>query len=77
MTVPQMGGSDLERANVIRTMLFVSGLYTLTQTFFGTRLPSVISGSYAFLIPTTSILRAKRYEMLQEPHKMDSQSLLS
>ncbi|KAM7493278.1 hypothetical protein LguiB_027887 [Lonicera macranthoides] len=69
MTVPQMGGSDLERAKVIQTLLFVSGLNTLTQTFFGTRLPSVMSGSYAFLIPTTSIIRAKRYEMLQEPHK--------
>ncbi|KAK2985600.1 hypothetical protein RJ640_006863 [Escallonia rubra] len=67
VTVPQMGGGDVEKAKVIQTLLFLSGLNTLFQSFFGTRLPSVICGSYAFLIPTMSIIQARRSKMLQEP----------
>ncbi|KAK3029778.1 hypothetical protein RJ639_038220 [Escallonia herrerae] len=67
MTVPQMGGGNVEKAKVIQTLLFLSGLNTLFQSFFGTRLPSVISGSFAFLIPTMSIIQAKRSKMIQEP----------
>ncbi|XP_058203358.1 putative nucleobase-ascorbate transporter 10 [Rhododendron vialii] len=61
--VNQMGGSNVEKAKVIQTLLFVSGLNTLMQSLFGTRLPSVIGGSYAFVIPMTSILHAKRYHL--------------
>ncbi|KAI8550091.1 hypothetical protein RHMOL_Rhmol06G0077400 [Rhododendron molle] len=53
----------VEKAKVIQTLLFVSGLNTLTQSLFGTRLPSVIGGSYAFIIPMTSILHAERYHL--------------
>ncbi|KAH7850117.1 hypothetical protein Vadar_028197 [Vaccinium darrowii] len=63
MFVNQMGGSNVEKAKVIQTLLFVSGLNTLAQTLFGTRLPSVIGASHAFIIPMTSILHAKRYHL--------------
>ncbi|KAI8569163.1 hypothetical protein RHMOL_Rhmol02G0257300 [Rhododendron molle] len=53
----------VEKAKVIQTLLFVSGLNTPMQSLFGTRLPSVIGGSYAFVIPMTSILHAKRYHL--------------
>uniref|UniRef100_A0A1D1XZB3 Nucleobase-ascorbate transporter 6 n=1 Tax=Anthurium amnicola TaxID=1678845 RepID=A0A1D1XZB3_9ARAE len=66
--VPQMGGGNEEKARVIQTLLFVSGLNTLFQTFFGTRLPAVIGGSYTFVLPTISIILAGRYNDIAEPH---------
>ncbi|KAF9668467.1 hypothetical protein SADUNF_Sadunf14G0006600 [Salix dunnii] len=59
--VPRMGGGDGEKARVIQTLLFTSGLTTLFQTLFGTRLPSVAVGSYAYMIPATSIVLASRH----------------
>ncbi|GMY17382.1 putative nucleobase-ascorbate transporter 10 isoform X1 [Fagus crenata] len=67
--VPQMGGGDGEKAKVIQTLLFVSGLSTLFQSLFGTRLPSVVVGSYAYIIPTTSIALARRYNAYSDPHE--------
>eukprot|EP00249_Psilotum_nudum_P023016 c28727_g2_i2 orf=1124-2374(-) len=54
--VPQMGGDDGDKARVIQTLLFVAGINTLLQSLFGTRLPAVIGGSYAFLIPIMTII---------------------
>ncbi|KAL8490169.1 hypothetical protein ACS0TY_025415 [Phlomoides rotata] len=64
LLVPHMGGSDKDKAMVIQALLFVSGINTLLHSFFGTRLPSVIGGSYAFLIPATSIINSARYERI-------------
>ncbi|XP_070029820.1 putative nucleobase-ascorbate transporter 10 [Nicotiana sylvestris] len=65
--VPQMGGGNDEKAKVVQTMLFISGVNTLLQSLFGTRLPLVIGGSYAYLIPITSIIQANRSSVLQDP----------
>ncbi|KAL8226605.1 hypothetical protein R6Q57_016437 [Mikania cordata] len=54
--VPQMGGGNKEKAEVIQTLLFVAGWNTLLQTLFGTRLPAVIGASYTFVAPTISII---------------------
>ncbi|XP_073284197.1 nucleobase-ascorbate transporter 6-like [Primulina huaijiensis] len=59
--VPQMGGGNAEKAQVIQTLLFVAGLNTLLQTWFGTRLPVVIGGSYTFVSPTISIILSGRW----------------
>lgn len=67
--VPQMGGGNDEKAMVIQTLLFVAGLNTLFQTFFGTRLPAVIGGSYTFVVPTISIILAGRYNDILDPHE--------
>ncbi|KAJ0965416.1 hypothetical protein J5N97_026554 [Dioscorea zingiberensis] len=67
--VPQMGGGNDEKARVIQTLLFVAGLNTLLQTFFGTRLPAVIGGSYTFVVPTISIILAGRYNDILDPHE--------
>ncbi|KAL4587290.1 hypothetical protein LXL04_000158 [Taraxacum kok-saghyz] len=75
MTVSQMGGDNGEKARVIQTLLFLSGINTLTQTMFGTRLPSVVGGSHAFLVPVISIVHAKRYHMYQEPHQRFAQTM--
>ncbi|XP_048436008.1 putative nucleobase-ascorbate transporter 10 [Pyrus x bretschneideri] len=69
MLVPKMGGGDIEKARVIQTMLFVSGFNTLFQSLFGTRLPTVVTASYTYVIPTTSILLASRYKDYSDPHE--------
>lgn len=55
---------------MVQTLLFVSGLNTLFQTFFGTRLPIVIGGSYTFVLPTISIILAGRYSDIVDPHEV-------
>ncbi|KAK9113871.1 hypothetical protein Syun_020668 [Stephania yunnanensis] len=67
--VPQMGGGNVEKAEVIQTLLFVAGLNTLAQTLFGTRLPAVIGGSYTFVAPTISIILAGRYSDILDPRE--------
>ncbi|CAI0398754.1 unnamed protein product [Linum tenue] len=65
--VPQMGGGNKEKAQVIQTLLFVSGLNTLLQSTFGTRLPAVIGGSYTFVPTTISIILAGRFSDNLDP----------
>lgn len=67
--------SQLEKAKVIQTSLFVSGLSTLLQSLFGTRLPSVVVGSYTCVIPTTSIVLSRRYNAILVPHEVGSRCL--
>ncbi|OAY85888.1 Nucleobase-ascorbate transporter 6 [Ananas comosus] len=67
--VPQMGGNNEDKAKVIQTVLFVAGINTLLQTFFGTRLPAVVGGSYSFVAPTISIILAGRYNNIADPHE--------
>ncbi|KAH9314977.1 hypothetical protein KI387_023604, partial [Taxus chinensis] len=67
--VPQMGGSSDDKARVIQTLLFVAGLNTLLQSYFGTRLPAVIGGSYAFILPTLSIIGKYRNRNPLDPHE--------
>ena len=59
-----------EKAKMIQTLLFVAGLNTLTQTFFGTRLPAVIGGSYTFVPTTLSVVLAGRYSSIPEPQEV-------
>ncbi|EOX98498.1 PREDICTED: nucleobase-ascorbate transporter 4 [Theobroma cacao] len=73
--VPLMGGGNVEKAEVINTILFVAGINTLLQTLFGTRLPVVIGGSYAFVIPIISIALSRRYSILIDPHQRFKHSM--
>lgn len=57
LLVPQMGGSHGDKARVIQTFLFMSGLNTLLQTVIGTRLPTVMNPSFAFVIPVVTIIK--------------------
>ncbi|KAF7829729.1 nucleobase-ascorbate transporter 3 [Senna tora] len=54
--VPQMGGSHGDKARVIQSLLFMSGVNTLLQTWFGSRLPVVMGGSIAFYISVLSTI---------------------
>ena len=45
-----------DKAHVIQTLLFMSGINTLLQTLIGSRLRAVMSASFAFTIPVMSII---------------------
>ncbi|XP_010429673.1 PREDICTED: nucleobase-ascorbate transporter 3 isoform X1 [Camelina sativa] len=55
--VPPMGGDAGDKARVIQTILFMSGINTLLQTLIGTRLPTVMGVSFAYVLPVLSIIR--------------------
>lgn len=61
---------QVEKAQVIQTLLFVSGLNTLLQTWFGTRLPTVIGGSVRFIIPSLYVAFAQRYYIYLDPYQV-------
>jgi len=56
-----------DKVRVVQTLLFVEGINTLLQTLFGTRLPTVIGGSYAFMVPIVSIIRDPSFAMINDP----------
>ncbi|KAG0454870.1 hypothetical protein HPP92_024162 [Vanilla planifolia] len=73
--VPLMGGSDDDKVRVVQTLLFVGGINTLLQTLFGTRLPTVVGGSYAFLIPIISIIHDSSYSRIPNDHERFLQTM--
>nr|XP_027074154.1 nucleobase-ascorbate transporter 11-like [Coffea arabica] len=64
--VPIMGGSDKDTATVISTMLLVSGITTILNSFFGTRLPLVQGSSFVYLAPALAIMNSREYRNLTE-----------
>uniref|UniRef100_A0A0D9X778 Nucleobase-ascorbate transporter 2 n=1 Tax=Leersia perrieri TaxID=77586 RepID=A0A0D9X778_9ORYZ len=68
LLVPLMGGNAHDKAKVVQTMLFVTGINTLLQTLFGTRLPTIIGGSYAFVIPVISIIKDPSLAQIADDH---------
>ncbi|XP_038691720.1 nucleobase-ascorbate transporter 2 [Tripterygium wilfordii] len=66
--VPLMGGRDGDKVRVVQTLLFVEGINTLLQTLFGTRLPTVIGGSYAFMVPIISIIHDPSLTRIEDDH---------
>eukprot|EP01018_Ginkgo_biloba_P003539 Gb_26069 [translate_table: standard] len=69
LLVPMMGGDDGDKVRVIQTLLFVAGLNTLLQSLFGTRLPTVVGGSFAFVIPILSIINDSRLQNIDNGHE--------
>ncbi|KAG6777170.1 hypothetical protein POTOM_016974 [Populus tomentosa] len=66
--VPLMGGNHGDKVRVVQTLLFVEGINTLLQTLFGTRLPTVIGGSYAFMVPIVSIIHDPSLTRIPDDH---------
>ncbi|KAG6756134.1 hypothetical protein POTOM_039556 [Populus tomentosa] len=66
--VPLMGGNHGDKVRVVQTLLFVEGINTLLQTLFGTRLPTVIGGSYAFMVPIISIIHDPSLMSIHDDH---------
>ncbi|KAL6557345.1 Nucleobase-ascorbate transporter 12 [Orobanche minor] len=61
--VPAMGGT-YDTANVVSTVLFVSGVTTLLQTSFGSRLPLIQGPSFVYLAPALAIINSPEFQGL-------------
>jgi len=57
-----------DKVRVVQILLFVEGINTLFQTLFGTRLPTVMGGSYAFMVPIISIIHDSKLASIEDPH---------
>lgn len=57
-----------DKARVIQTLLFVAGINTLLQALFGTRLPAVVGGSFAYIIPVAYIISDSDLQRITDPH---------
>ncbi|XP_041992390.1 nucleobase-ascorbate transporter 1-like [Salvia splendens] len=66
--VPLMGGSDADKALVVQTLLFVSGINTLLQSLFGTRLPAIVGGSFTYIVPIAYIINDVSLKPFDKPH---------
>ncbi|KAJ1689826.1 hypothetical protein LUZ63_013981 [Rhynchospora breviuscula] len=75
LLVPRMGGTDDDKVRVVQTLLFVTGINTLLQTLFGTRLPTVIGGSFAFLVPIVSIIHDSSLTQIVDDHQRFLQTM--
>ncbi|XP_062106032.1 nucleobase-ascorbate transporter 1 isoform X1 [Humulus lupulus] len=75
MLVPAMGGSDGDKARVIQTLLFVAGINTLLQALFGTRLPAVVGGSFAYVIPIAYIVGDSSLQRINDPQERFIQTM--
>ncbi|CAJ2653662.1 unnamed protein product [Trifolium pratense] len=75
MIVPAMGGTHGDTAHVIQTILFVAGINTLLQTLFGTRLPTVVGGSFAYLFPIAYIINDPSLKHISNSHERFIQSM--
>ncbi|EOY33555.1 hypothetical protein QUC31_018880 [Theobroma cacao] len=62
--VPPMGGTYEDTANVVSTVLFVSGVTTLLHSFFGSRLPLIQGPSFVFLAPALAIINSPEFQGL-------------
>ncbi|RZC79997.1 hypothetical protein C5167_042577 [Papaver somniferum] len=66
----KLGGSiQCVKILVIQTPLFVSGINTFLQVLFGTRLPAVIGGSFADIVPIICIIGDSSLQRITEPHE--------
>jgi len=59
-----------DKARVIQTLLFVAGINTLLQALFGTRLPAVVGGSFAYVIPVAYIINDSSLQRINDPHEV-------
>lgn len=66
---------QVQKAEVINTVLFVSGINTLLQSLFGSRLPVVIGASYAYVIPALYITFSYRFTYYLHPHLVKLQPI--
>jgi len=57
-----MEEDDPNKANIISTLVFMSGIITILQSTFGTRLPIVQGGSFSYLIPSLAIMNLPQWK---------------
>ncbi|KAL8501220.1 hypothetical protein ACS0TY_020682 [Phlomoides rotata] len=59
--VPAMGGTYEDTANVVSTVLFMSGVTTLLHISFGSRLPLIQGPSFVYLAPALAIIHSPEF----------------
>lgn len=59
-----------DKARVIQTMLFMAAINTLLQTILGTRLPTVMTASFAFTLPVLSIINDYSDRTFRSEHEV-------
>ncbi|KVI09246.1 Xanthine/uracil/vitamin C permease [Cynara cardunculus var. scolymus] len=59
--VPAMGGDHEDTSMVVSTVLLVSGMTTLLQANFGSRLPLIQGPSFVFLAPALAIIKSPEF----------------
>ncbi|KAB5527659.1 hypothetical protein DKX38_021506 [Salix brachista] len=64
-----------DKARVIQTLLFVAGINTLLQALFGTRLPAVVGGSYAYVVPIAYIISDTSLQHITDGHERFIQTM--
>ena len=57
-----MAEDDPDKANIISTLVFMSGIITILQSTIGTRLPIVQGGSFSYLIPSLAIMKLPQWK---------------
>lgn len=57
-----MVDDDPDKANIISTLVFMSGIITILQSTIGTRLPIVQGGSFSYLVPSLAIMSLPRWK---------------
>ncbi|KAG0616299.1 hypothetical protein M758_5G104600 [Ceratodon purpureus] len=69
MIIRAMGGEAGDLARVVQSVLFVSAINTLLQTYFGARLPVVMGSSFYFLPMLLSIVNRGGIIDTPDPHE--------
>ncbi|KAM7276843.1 hypothetical protein ACFE04_018709 [Oxalis oulophora] len=64
-----------DKALVIQTLLFVSGNNTLLQALFGTRLPAIVGGSFAYVVPIAYIINDSKLQRITDHHERFIQTM--
>ncbi|PPD93390.1 hypothetical protein GOBAR_DD09670 [Gossypium barbadense] len=64
-----------DKARVIQTLLFVAGINTLLQALFGTRLPAIVGGSFAYIIPIAYIINDSSLQRISNRHERFIQTM--
>lgn len=69
LLVPQMGGGAGDKARVIQGLLFTSGVNTLLQTLLGSRLPTVMGPSFAYVISALLVINDLSDDTFDNEHE--------
>lgn len=54
----------------MQTLLFVAGIKTLLQALFGTRLPAIVGGSFAYVVPIAYIINDSSLQRISNDHEV-------
>lgn len=65
-----------DKARVMQTLLFVAGIKTLLQALFGTRLPAIVGGSFAYVVSIAYIINDSSLQRISNDHEVIYKALM-